>query len=97
MSLRRDQLYCRVKSKGVVIMMSYQRCALRQTKCRLSSLFKKCVECIRIEKKCESITSMVNFDAIDRALAKLEKKEMKVKTTQLITIKQLRASFVKLQ
>ena len=94
---RRDQLYCRVKFKGVVIMMSCQRCALRQTKCRLSSLFKKCVECIRTKKKCESIASMMNFDVIDRALAKLEEKEMKMKTTQLIATKQLRASFVKFQ
>ena len=39
----------------------------------------------------------MNFDAIDRALTKLEKKEMKVKTTQLIATKQLRTSFVKLQ
>ena len=78
-------------------MMFCQRCALRQTKCRLSSLFKKCVECIRTKKKCESITSMINFDVIDRALTKLEKKKMKIKTIQLIATKQLRAFFVKLQ
>ena len=40
---------------------------------------------------------MMNFDVIDRALAKLKEKEMKVKTTQLIATKQLRASFAKLQ
>ena len=97
MSSRRDQLYCRVKFKNVVAMMSCQKCALRQTKCRLSFLFKKCVECIRTRKKCESIISMMNFYVIDRALAKLEKKEMKVKVIQLIVTKQLRASFVKLQ
>ena len=94
---RRDQLYCRVKSKGVVTMMFCQRCVLRQLKCRLSFLFKKCAKCIRTKKKCESITSMMNFDAIDRALAKLEEEEMKVKAIQLIATKQLRASFVKLQ
>ena len=79
MSFRREQLYCRVKSKGVIAMMFCQRCALRQLKCRLSSLFKKCVECIRTRKKRESIASMMNFDAIDRALTKLEEEEMKVK------------------
>ena len=40
---------------------------------------------------------MMNFDAINRALAKLEEEEMKVKATQLIATKQLRTSFVKLQ
>ena len=94
---RRNQLYCRVKFKGVVVMISCQRCALRQMKCRLSSLFKKCAKCIRTKKKCESIVSMMNFDVIDRALTKLKEKEMKVKATQLIATKQLRTSFVKLQ
>ena len=97
MSPRRDQLYCRVKSKGVVAMVSCQRCALRQLECRLSSLSKKCAKCIRTRKKCESITSMMNFDAIDRALAKLEEEKMKMKITQLIATKQLRAFSVKLQ
>ena len=40
---------------------------------------------------------MMNFDAIDRALTKLEEKELKAKTTQLIATKQLRISFAKLQ
>ena len=97
MSLRREQLYRRVKSKGVAIMMFCQRCALRQLKCRLSFLFKKCAKCIRTKKKCESIASMMNFDAINRALTKLEEKEMKTKAIQLIATKQLRTSFVKLQ
>ena len=39
----------------------------------------------------------MNFDVIDRALTKLEEKKMKMKTTQLIAIEQLRTSFVKLQ
>ena len=76
---RRDQLYFRVKFKDVVIMMFCQRCALRQLKCRLSFLFKKCVECIRTKKKCELIISMMNFDVIDRALTKFEEKKMKMK------------------
>ena len=97
MSPRREQLYCRVKSKGVVAMISCQRCALRQLKCRLSFLFKKCAKCIRTKKKCESTILMVNFDAIDRALAKLKEEEMKVKAIQLIATKQLRTSFAKLQ
>ena len=78
-------------------MVSCQRCALRQLECRLSSLSKKCAKCIRTRKKCESIVPMMNFDAINRALAKLEKKEMKMKATQLVATKQLRTSFVKLQ
>ena len=97
MSPRREQLYRRVKSKGVTTMVSCQRCALRQLKCRLSFLFKKCAECIRTRKKCELVVLVVNFDAIDRALAKLEEKEMKVEATQLVATKQLRTSFVKLQ
>ena len=78
-------------------MVSCQRCVVRQLECRLSSLFKKCAKCIRTKKKCESIVSMMNFDAIDRAMAKLKEEKMKVKATQLIATKQLRISFVKLQ
>ena len=40
---------------------------------------------------------MVNFDAIDRALTKLEEEELKVEATQLAATKQLRTSFAKLQ
>ena len=97
MSSRREQLYRRVKFKDVVIMIVCQRCVLRQLKCRLSFLFQKCVECVRTNKKCELVASMINFNVIDRALAKLEKKKLKVKTTQLIVIEQLRAFHVKLQ
>ena len=97
MSPRRDQLYRRVKSKSVTTMVACQRCALRQLKCRFSFLSQKCAECIRTRKKCESIASIVNFETIDRALAKLEEEEMKMKTIQLIATKQLRASFAKLQ
>ena len=97
MSSRRDQLYCRVKFKGVVTMMSCQRCALRQLKCRLSFLSKKCAKCIRTKKKCESIISMMNFDVINRVLTKLEKEKMKMKAIQMIATKQLRTFFVKLQ
>ena len=78
-------------------MMFCQRCASRQLKCRMFFLFKKCAKCIRTRKKCELIISMMNFDAIDRALTKLEEKKTKTKTTQLIATKQLRTSFVKLQ
>ena len=39
----------------------------------------------------------MNFDAIDRALTKLEEKEMKVEATQLAATEQLRTSFAKLQ
>ena len=97
MSSRRDQLYRRVQSKGVKVMVACQRCALRQLECRLSSLSQKYAECVRTGKKCEFVASMVNFDAIDRALAKLEEKEMKVEATQLVATKQLRVSFAKLQ
>ena len=40
---------------------------------------------------------MVNFDAIDRALAKLEEEEMKVEAAQLAATEQLRTSSAKLQ
>ena len=97
MSSRREQLYRRVKFKGVTTMMFCQRCVSRQLKCCLSSLFKKCAKCIRTRKRCESIVLVMNFDAIDRALAKLEEEELKMKAIQLIATKQLRTFFVKLQ
>ena len=57
-------------------MVSCRRCALRQSECHLSSLSRKCAECVRTSKKCEPAESVVNFAGINRAMEKLEREEM---------------------
>ena len=64
--------------KDVVVMIFCLRCARAQKKYRLSFLSKKCVEYIRTEKKCESIKSIIYFIKIDKALKKLNRKELKI-------------------
>ena len=60
--------------------MSCFRCARAQKKYRLLFLSKNCVECIRIEKKCESNESIVYFARIDKALEKLNREKLKIET-----------------
>ena len=62
--------FCRV-----VAMIAYTHCVAKQKQCRLSSFFRKCSKCVRLNKKCELAISSVNFDAIDRAMTKLKRKK----------------------
>lgn len=96
-SQSRNVLASRVSKQGVVAMVSCTRCARSQKECRLSSLSRKCAECIRTGKKCEPAEPVVNFAGIDRALEKLEREELEAETLQVAAIEQLRLSQAKLQ
>ena len=93
----RNVFVSKIFKQNVITMMFCIRCAKNQKKCRFSSLFRKCAKCIRIEKKCESAKSMINFAEIDRALETLKRKKLKIEIFQTIVIKQLRLSQTKLQ
>ena len=69
----------RVNKKSVIAMIACTRCAMRQKECRMSSFFKRCDECIRFNKKCESSQSIINFDSIDRVMKKLKREKLKIK------------------
>ena len=57
-------------------MVACNRCAHKQLECRLSSLSKRCSECVRTGKKCGPAAPKVDFSSIDRAMEKLEKEEL---------------------
>ena len=80
-ALNAKSLIDRVNKKDVIAMIACARCAMRQKKCRMSSLFKRCDECIRFNKKCELSQSIINFDLIDRAMKKLKREELKIEIT----------------
>ena len=77
----RQSLYHRVIFKNFIVMMICIRCVLHQKKYRLSFLLKNCVECIKFEKKCKFVVSMINFDVIDYVMIKLNREELKVETS----------------
>ena len=49
------------------------------------------------KKKSEFFVFVINFNVINRALTKFKQKKLKMKTTQIIIIEQLRVSQFKLQ
>ena len=65
-----------VSLRGITAMVACTRCALKQRECRLSSLSRKCSECIRTGKRCEPAEPVVNFEGINKALERLEKEEL---------------------
>ena len=71
----------RVNKKSVIFMIVCTRCASKQRKCRMSSLFRKCEKCIQFEKKCELAHFVFNFNFIDRAMKKLKREELETKIT----------------
>ena len=74
-------------------MVACIRCARAQKECRLSSLLKKCADCIRSGKKYEPAEPVVNLSGIDRALAKLEREELEAEAlleSSLAKLKRLR-------
>ena len=73
-------------------MVSCRRCVFRQIECRLSSLSRKCAECVRSGKKCEPTEPVVNFAGIDRAMEKLEREEMEAEALQATATEQIRIS-----
>ena len=44
----------------------------------MSSLSRKCAECVRKGKKCQPAEPVVNFSRIDKAIEKLEREELKI-------------------
>ncbi len=73
-------------------MVACRRCALLYKECRLSSLSKRCAECVRLGKKCEPDELTVNFSIINKAIEKLEREELETKVVQVAIAKQLRIS-----
>ena len=72
----RIDLFCRV-----VAMIACTRCVAKQKQCRLFSFFRKCLKCVRLNKKCEFAISFVNFDVIDRAMTKLKQEKFETEAT----------------
>ena len=63
-------------------MIVYTRCALKQLKCKISSLSKRCLNCVSHDKdKCESFVFIVNFFVIDKIMKKLKREKIKLKLT----------------
>ena len=75
-SRNRSILSERIDKRGIVAIVSCTRCARNQTPYRLSSLSKKCAECVRKGKKCQPAEPVVNFSGIDKAIEKLEREEL---------------------
>lgn len=71
----------RVNKRDLIAMIACTRCATKQKECRISSLFKKYDECIKLNHQCESIKLMMNFDVIDKTIKKLEREKIETKTT----------------
>lgn len=71
----------RVNKRNLITMIACIRCAMKQKKCRISSLFKKCNECIKLNHRCELTKFVINFDVIDKIMKKLEREKIKTKTT----------------
>ena len=78
-------------------MVSCRRCVFRQIECRLSSLSRKCAECVRSSKKYKPAEPVVNFAGIDRAIEKLEREEIEAEVLQAAATEQIRISQAKLQ
>lgn len=79
----------RIKRQSVAAMVACTRCARLQKECRLSSLSKKCGECTRSGKKCEPAHPVLNFDSIDRAMARLEQEEVETEARQAAVVEQM--------
>jgi len=60
-------------------------------------LSKNCTKYIQTEKKCESAVSVVNFDTIDCAIARLKQEKLKTKTAQKTAIELICFQQVKLK
>ena len=86
-----------IVSYNIVAIIVCICCTLYQKKCCLSLLSKNCAKYIQTEKKCKFAVLVVNFDAINCAIARLEQKKLKTKTIQKTTIKLICFQQVKLK
>lgn len=73
----RHRLADRIASTGVFAMVSCSRCAKKQLPCKLSSLNKKCANCVRANcSSCEpDHLPLPDFSKIDKEMSRLEKME----------------------
>ena len=72
-------LTTRIFKRSVVAMITCIRGATKQKKCRIFSFFKKCAKYVRIDRRCKSMKFLMNFDAINRVMKKLEREKAKTK------------------
>ena len=61
------------------------------------SLSRKCEKCVRVEKKCESLISLINFDDIDKTMNKLNREETKIEIALKIANNLIRSKLFKLK
>ena len=64
--------------KNVIAIITCFRCIRAQKKCRLFSLFQKCLKYIRINKRYNFAMSIVNFSNIDKVFEKLKREKLKI-------------------
>jgi len=65
-----------VAYRGVIVIVSCLRYARSQKEYRVSSLSRRCAECIRLRKQYEPAIPAVHFSGINKAIEKLEREEM---------------------
>lgn len=73
----RHRLADRIESTGVFAMVSCSRCVKKQLPCKLSSLNKKCANCVRSNcSSCEPENlPLPDFSKIDKEMSRLERME----------------------
>ena len=87
----------RIFKKEVIVIMFCTRCVRNQKKYRLSFKSRRCEKCVRVEKKCESSMSLINFDDIDKAINKLSREETKMEIALKIANDMIRSKLFKLK
>ena len=101
----RVSLSARIDQNGEIAMMSCRRCEEKGLKCKLSSLSSKCFRCVAAEEKCQTAEpTPTDFFRLDRAMKRLEQKELKAEIILnaaaeqfRIAVEQIRLSRIKLR
>ena len=71
----------RIDQNGEIAMMFCRRCERKGLKCKLSFLSSKCFRCVAAEEKCQAVEpTPTDFSRLDRAMERLEQKELKAET-----------------
>ena len=71
----------RIDQNGKIIMMFCRRCEKKDFECKFFFLFSKCSRCVVAEEKCQTAESTsIDFFRLDRAIERLEQKELNAKT-----------------
>ena len=93
----RVNLYSYVSQKNFVVMIICFRYVRNQKKNVVFFWFKKCVKCIRVDKKYEFAIFKVNFFDIDKTMTKFEKNKLKIKIVWKIANELTRSKQLKLK